>query len=77
MLRTELNSDVTLFNQYANVLKVYTTINQIKSDVEHNPIKKICYSNGIPRITWTGDKVHKMNIIKNFQYAIVGKFSYG
>lgn len=40
-------------------------------------MKQLKYVEGIPRITWTEEEVHKMNIIENLQYAVIGKFSYG
>ncbi|KAF3645599.1 hypothetical protein FXO37_20878 [Capsicum annuum] len=33
--------------------------------------------NGIPRVMWMEKEVERMNIIKEFQYVIIGKFSYG
>ncbi|KAK6794274.1 hypothetical protein RDI58_007727 [Solanum bulbocastanum] len=40
-------------------------------------MKQVSYTNGVPRIQWTEEEVHRMNYIENLQYAVVGKFSYG
>ncbi|KAG5585572.1 hypothetical protein H5410_046006, partial [Solanum commersonii] len=41
------------------------------------PMKQVSYTNGVPRVQWTEEEVDRMNCIKNLQYAVVGKFSYG
>lgn len=35
------------------------------------------YNNGFFHVTWTEDKVKRMNTLKNLQYALIGMFSYG
>lgn len=49
----------------------------IPKGVNPIPLKKVSYSNGIPRITWTEGEVGRMNIIENLQFVVVGKFLYG
>ncbi|WMV29038.1 hypothetical protein MTR67_022423 [Solanum verrucosum] len=40
-------------------------------------MKQLSYNNGTPRIVWTKEEVNRMNILKDLQYAVIGKFSYG
>lgn len=48
-----------------------------KAEIAPIPIKKIDFRDGISILKWTEQEVNRMNIIENFQYAIVCKFSYG
>ncbi|KAH0716707.1 hypothetical protein KY290_012974 [Solanum tuberosum] len=66
--------------KYVDILKPYTlnlSQNIKPATVTPIPIKQPSYINGIPRITWTEDEVRRMNTVENFQYAVIGKFSYG
>ncbi|KAK6793516.1 hypothetical protein RDI58_006969 [Solanum bulbocastanum] len=47
------------------------------ADVEPIPQKKPNLVGGITTISWTANKIQRMNILENLQLAVVGKFSYG
>lgn len=65
---------------YVKLLKPLT-INapktQSKQSIEPIPIKKLNYINGIPRVMWNEEEVDRMIVIKELQYATIGKISYG
>lgn len=63
--------------QYASVLKNLEDTTVVNKNVVPILIKQVSYTNGVPRIQWTEEEVHRMNYIENLQYAVVGKFSYG
>ncbi|KAH0670598.1 hypothetical protein KY289_025091 [Solanum tuberosum] len=50
---------------FAVVLKNLNHSSQYKKMVDPIPVKKMEYHNGIPRISWTGEEVERMNIIEN------------
>lgn len=60
---------------FAAVLKNQEQSSFYKTMVDPIPVKKVEYHNGIPRVSWTEKEVERMNIIKNLQYAVIGKFS--
>lgn len=66
-------------HKYEDLIK-HVSLNspQLKKGDQANIImvKKPTFNNGVPRITWTEEEVHNMNIIENLQYAIIEKFSY-
>ncbi|KAG5585002.1 hypothetical protein H5410_045436 [Solanum commersonii] len=39
-------------------------------------MKQLSYNNGIPRLVWKEEEADRTNILKDIQYAMIGKFSY-
>ncbi|KAH0716602.1 hypothetical protein KY290_012762 [Solanum tuberosum] len=62
---------------YVNILKAPNSVLAPTIGVEPIPLKKVTYTGGIPRVSWTEDEVNRMNTIENLQFAVIGKFSYG
>ncbi|KAF3667635.1 hypothetical protein FXO38_08480 [Capsicum annuum] len=40
------------------------------------PRKEVLLVEGVPHNKWTEEEVDRMNMIENFQYAVIGKFTY-
>ncbi|KAF3622018.1 hypothetical protein FXO38_31547 [Capsicum annuum] len=63
--------------KFVDLMKQNNIVQHTKrAQIESISMKPVEYNNEIPRITWTEEKVRKMNTIKDLQYAVVGKFSY-
>lgn len=73
----EKNVKSSISGSIVNPFKTLVNNIKFKLDVDHIPIKRIQYKDGILIIQLTKDEVSRMNVIENFQYTIVGKFQYG
>ncbi|PHU04829.1 hypothetical protein BC332_25651 [Capsicum chinense] len=61
------------------VLKIsyVDTLKPAKPQYKSIPLKQIVYLHGEPRIVWKEEEVEQMIINEDWQFIVIGKFSYG
>lgn len=61
------------------VLKIsyVDTLKPAKPQYKSIPLKQIAYLHGEPRIVWKEEEVEQMIINEDWQFVVIGKFSYG
>lgn len=53
------NEELASKLQYANIVMDSNKDNMTKPFIEHIPLKKLTYNNGVPRIVWTEDEMRE------------------